>query len=349
MLIDDRTREFLESKYKKELKNDVDIKVFTREIIIGDENPEYAQFARGLVQELSQIHEKIHAEFKNWGDEAVKKWHFAFSPAILLGENRGYSIQYWGVPLGQIAKTFIETITLISREDSGLDVSFKEKLKNIDKKLVIETYFDMESPASSQAVFLNNQVAVELPDHVLSRSIEAEEGKERIRRFGITELPSVVINEDNQSLLSGMIAKEDLLRRLITYGSSRKEDVLAEIDEEEKKKRTLVDDPDFPVVLSTSQFDEAVKKYQVLVVDCWAEWCAPCLMIHPILESLAEKYKGKMAFGKLNIDENKEIAQRFHVMSIPNLLVFKNGQHTDSIVGAMPQDVLEEKLKKYLD
>ncbi|NOR16958.1 thioredoxin [candidate division WOR-3 bacterium] len=120
------------------------------------------------------------------------------------------------------------------------------------------------------------------------------------------------------------------------------------MEEEEKKKKMLIDSPDYPVILTTSNFDEATKKYPFLVIDCWAEWCAPCLMVHPIIENLSKKYKGEIAFAKLNIDENKEIAQRFGIMSIPTLLVFKNGQNIDSIIGAMPQNVLEEKIKNYL-
>ncbi|MBN1272240.1 MAG: thioredoxin [Candidatus Aminicenantes bacterium] len=349
MLIDDRTREFLEHKYNQELKNDVDIKVFTRDIIIGTENPEYAQFSKGLVQEISQIHPKIKAEYYNLGDDTAKKWNISFSPTIVLGSDNGYSIQYWGVPMGQIAMTFVETISLVSRGESGLDSSFREKCKYIDENLLVETYFDVNSPPSSQTVLLNNKIAVELPGKVVSRSIEAGEAEERIRRFGITELPSVVINEKQESLLSGMISKENMLRRLIEHGASQKEKVLEELEEEEKKKRTLLDNPDIPIILSTSNFDEAVKKYAVLVVDCWAEWCAPCQMVHPILENLAKKYKGKVAFGKLDIDHNQEIAQRFRIMSIPNLLVFKNGQNVDSIIGAMPQEALEQRLKKYLE
>jgi thioredoxin 1 len=110
----------------------------------------------------------------------------------------------------------------------------------------------------------------------------------------------------------------------------------------------LVDSPDYPIALTTSNFDEAIKKYPSPVIDCWAEWCAPCHMVHPVIENLAKKYKGEIAFGKLNIDENREIAERFRIMSIPTLLVFMNGQNVDSIVGAMPQNVLEEKIQDYL-
>lgn len=101
---------------------------------------------------------------------------------------------------------------------------------------------------------------------------------------------------------------------------------------------------DHPIILDDKNFSDTVKKYSFLVVDCWAEWCGPCRMMGPVIESLAKKYKGKIVFGKLNIDENNAIAAQFGIMSIPTLLVFKNGEHIDSIIGAMPENVLEQKL-----
>lgn len=348
MLIDPKTKEFLERKYNQELKGDVDIKVLTRNIIVGGENPEYAQFSKELVKELSQINNKIKAEYLSPGDEVAKKLNLSFSPTILIGKDNGYSIQYRGVPAGQIASTLIETISLVSQRKSGLNNSLREKLKTIDKNVLIETYFSLDSPASPQAVLLSNRIAIELPGRVMSRSIEAGETLDRTKSFSISTLPSVLINEDRKSLISGIISEEKLIYQLISYGSSNKDAILAKMEEEEKKKKMLIDSPDYPVVLTTSNFDEAIKKYPFLVIDCWAEWCAPCLMIHPIIENLAKKYKGEITFAKLNIDQNKEIAERFKIMSIPNLLVFKNGQNVDSIIGASPQDVLEEKLRSYL-
>lgn len=348
MLIDTKTRELLDKKYSQELKEDVDIRVFTRNIIARGENPEYAQFSKELVKELSQINNKIKAEYLSPSNEVVKKSNLSFSPTISIGKNNGYSIQYWGVPAGQIASTLIETVSLVSQRKSGLNNSLKEKLKSIDKNLLIETYFSPDSPASSQAVLLSNRIAIDLPGRVMSRSIEVEEAMDRAKSFNIYTLPSVLINENRESLISGFISEEKLIYQVIFYGSSNRDAILAKIEEEEKKKKMLIDNPDHPLFLSSSNFDQAIKKYPFLVIDCWAEWCAPCLMVHPIVENLAKKYKGEIAFAKLNIDQNKEIAARFGIMSIPTLLVFRNGQNIDAIIGASPQYVLEEKLRSYL-
>jgi len=166
MLIDTKTREFLIKKFSQELKEDVDISLYTRNIILRDENPEYAQFSKELVKELSQLNNKIKVEYLSPSDEIVKKLNLSLSPTILVGKNNGYSIHYWGAPAGQISSTLIETISLVSQRRSGLKNSLKEKLKNIDKSVLIETYFSLASPASSQAVLLSNRIAVELPDKV---------------------------------------------------------------------------------------------------------------------------------------------------------------------------------------
>jgi thioredoxin 1 len=346
MLIDYQTREVLKRKYNQELKEDVDVRVFTRDIIISGEDPELAQFSKELVRELSQINNKIKAEYLSLGDETAKEFELSFSPTIVIGEKSGYSIQYWGVPAGHVANSLFETISLVSQKRSGLNHSVIEKLENIDQNVLIETYFSLDSPASNQAVLLSNRVAIELPSRIISRSIEVEEAIKTAKISNIPALPFVLINDNQDSLISGLISEEKLTYQLILHGSSNKEGILAQMEEEEKKKKMLVENPDFPVILTTSNFDEAIEKYSFLVIDCWAEWCGPCQMVHPIIENLAKKYKGKIAFAKLDIDQNKEIAQRFSIMSIPTLLVFKNGQNIDSIIGAMPQDALEEKLGK---
>jgi len=348
MLIDSQSREFLEKKYSQELKEEVEVQVFTRDVIIQGENLEYAQFSKELLKELSQINNKIRAKYQGFGDEAAKKLELSLSPTIVIGENNGYSIQYWGAPAGHIASSLIETLPLVSQRHSGLHESLREKLKNIDRNVLIETYFSLDSPTSSQAILLSNRIAVECPGRITSRSIEAEEAAEKVRLLNIKTLPTVFINGDQDSMLSGFISEEKLTYQLIRHGASDKEALLAQMEKEEKRKTMLVDDPDYPVILATSNFDDAIKKYPFLVIDCWAEWCTPCLMVHPIIENLAKKYKGTVAFAKLNIDQSKEIAERFGIMSIPTLLVFEKGEKVDSIIGAMPENVLEEKIRNYL-
>ena len=99
--------------------------------------------------------------------------------------------------------------------------------------------------------------------------------------------------------------------------------------------------------ISKNSFESKIGK-NVAVVDFFAEWCMPCLMMSPVIEELAEKFKGKISFCKVNIDDNSELAEKYHVLSIPCLIVFSKGKEVDRIVGAMPANVLEDKLKKYI-
>jgi len=103
-----------------------------------------------------------------------------------------------------------------------------------------------------------------------------------------------------------------------------------------------------PSEVNDQNFSEFVKKNILVVIDCWAPWCGPCRMISPIIEQLSEEYAGRIIFGKLHVDNNRRIALEYQIMSIPTLLVFKNGILQERIVGAVSKSVLESKLEKYL-
>lgn len=102
------------------------------------------------------------------------------------------------------------------------------------------------------------------------------------------------------------------------------------------------------VTVSDGDFDETVGQFPLMVVDCWAPWCGPCVMIAPVIEELAVELSGRVAFGKLNTDENPETATRFGIMAIPTLLVFRNGYEVDRIIGVVPKNQILQKLRKYL-
>jgi thioredoxin 1 len=103
-----------------------------------------------------------------------------------------------------------------------------------------------------------------------------------------------------------------------------------------------------PVDVTDATFEGTIKRYALVVVDCWAPWCGPCRMVAPIIEQMAEDYAPKIVFGKLNVDENPNTAMRYQTMSIPTLLIFKNGKLVDRIVGAIPKPMLEAKITHHL-
>jgi thioredoxin 1 len=103
------------------------------------------------------------------------------------------------------------------------------------------------------------------------------------------------------------------------------------------------------VTLSDSTFDEEVKgSTEPVLVDFWAEWCGPCKMIGPTLEELAKDYAGKLRIGKLNVDDNPDVARRFEVMSIPTLILFKDGEPVQRMVGAKGKGQLVQELDPFL-
>ena len=101
----------------------------------------------------------------------------------------------------------------------------------------------------------------------------------------------------------------------------------------------------------TTQFTESNFEQEVLqsdvpvVVDFYADWCGPCKMMSPVVEKRADTYAGRVNIGKLNTDEAQSLAAKYGVMSIPNIVFFKNGEVVDRQVGAVPQAVLEDKIK----
>lgn len=106
--------------------------------------------------------------------------------------------------------------------------------------------------------------------------------------------------------------------------------------------------PEAPVHVGDSNFKDFVSNYDVAVIDCWAPWCGPCRVIGPVIEELSKELKGKVAFGKLNTDDNQRTAMSYNIYAIPTLLVFKSGQMVDQIVGAFPKEQIKQRIRPYL-
>lgn len=103
------------------------------------------------------------------------------------------------------------------------------------------------------------------------------------------------------------------------------------------------------IEITDANFEEIIKSEQPILVDFWAEWCGPCRMIGPLVEELSNEYEGKALIGKLNVDENPGVATKYGIRSIPTLLVFKGGEVVDKIVGAVPKNMLAQKIDAQLN
>ena len=95
-------------------------------------------------------------------------------------------------------------------------------------------------------------------------------------------------------------------------------------------------------------FDKALASGELMMVDFWASWCGPCKMLSPVIEGLGDQYEGKAVVGKVNVDEEGELAMRYGVMSIPTVIFFKDGKEIDRKVGVMPGDAFVQTLEKNL-
>jgi len=131
------------------------------------------------------------------------------------------------------------------------------------------------------------------------------------------------------------ISEEKELKRI-------RERKLAELEE---KKREMSGGP---VHVTDLNFNEVTKKHSVALIDFWAPWCGPCRALAPTIEELNKEYAGKVFIGKLNVDENPSTAECFQVFSIPTMLIMKNGEEVDRIVGCVQKKYIEAALRKHL-
>ncbi|MBC63789.1 MAG: thioredoxin [Chloroflexi bacterium] len=104
-----------------------------------------------------------------------------------------------------------------------------------------------------------------------------------------------------------------------------------------------------PIEVTEQSFKEQVLDSEIpVLVDFWAEWCGPCKMIAPVVEELATEFDGKMSFAKVDVDSNPSISTNYGIRSIPTLMIFKNGEPVDQIVGAVGKNILVERINKSL-
>ena len=103
------------------------------------------------------------------------------------------------------------------------------------------------------------------------------------------------------------------------------------------------------IAVSENTFDDLITRNPIVFIDFWASWCGPCRIMEPIVEKLATKYSGKVLFGKVNVDEEMNISSRYEVFSIPTIMIFKNGQPMDAVIGAVGEASLERLVKNAVD
>ncbi|MHA1708247.1 MAG: thioredoxin [Candidatus Baldrarchaeia archaeon] len=102
------------------------------------------------------------------------------------------------------------------------------------------------------------------------------------------------------------------------------------------------------VEANSRNFNDLISRGKPVIVDFWAEWCPPCKLMAPIFEKLAKKYEDKIIFAKVNVDENPDLARAFNIYAIPTFVILKDGREVDRIIGAIREEELEARLRRYI-
>lgn len=341
-IIDEKSAQQVAQIFQDRFSDPVDVTLYT-----GQENEDAVNFTRQFIQELAELDERIHLETRTL-DESARAEGIETSPTLVLGRNKGYKIEVAGAPSGHEAGALVETLAMISSGRSGLSPDSESKMSRVDKEVLLYSFVTSTCPHCPGSVLQNHKLAMAAPGKVRSVAVSASENMDLAQRFKVSSVPQQVINADADTATIGIQPEGQFVDSVLLHGASDYEAILEESRAREAQAEKLVDKPDEPLKITDANFRKAVEKYPFLVVDCWAEWCGPCKMIAPIVHELAIDQQGRMVFGKLNTEENVVIPAEFDIRSIPTMLVFKNGELADRIVGAMPKDALLAKLESLI-
>ncbi len=189
---------------------------------------------------------------------------------------------------------------------------------------------------------------------LLVARIDADEAPEVLRRFQIEALPGLVFlrNAAVVGVGAGAVTEQVMQRwadHLLGKGPRPPAPAgpsisLRPAPPPAAGPTPAPSDADKPITLTDATFDRVIDGDLPVLVDFWAPWCGPCHMIAPAVESLAAEFAGKLVVGKLNVDENPRTAQRFQVMSIPTLMIFRRGRRLDQVTGALPHHLLRQRV-----
>ncbi len=216
-------------------------------------------------------------------------------------------------------------------------------------------FWEQARPLSSSLEAELDRLAAHYAGKALIAKIDARDEPDLLRRFGVAQAPAVVYLRNGQTLERTQANDPAAARAWLAHivdGAPRP----ARSDSTGASARANGRQPAgsgsagghaAPVTLTDANFAQVVSGSLPVLVDMWAPWCGPCRMVAPSVEQLAREFAGRAVVGKLNVDENPAVAGRYNIMSIPTLLIFKNGAVIDQIVGAQPLEALRQRLARH--
>ncbi|MBX7235603.1 MAG: thioredoxin [Caldilineales bacterium] len=204
-----------------------------------------------------------------------------------------------------------------------------------------------------------NTLAGDYAGKVLFAKLDIGEEPELGQKFGISQLPSLVFirNSRAEATAAGVIAEPDL-RRWCDYlarGGDRppvpsgRAETMRMPEPAAAPPAAAPSTGGKPITLTDATFNDTIAGDTPVLVDFWAPWCGPCRMVAPTVEALAREFDGKLVVGKLNVDENQRTAQRYGIMSIPTLMIFRQGKAIDQVVGALPAPALRQRVLPHVN
>ncbi len=204
-LIDEESREELKKKFESEMKRKVDLLVFVDPT--DTEHKEFSDFSVQISNELAEITDKINVRVYEKGSPECEKYKVSRFPTVLIDPDSGYKIRYTGAPAGQEGWGFVESIVLVSRDESMLTPLSEEKLRNLDKEVNIQVYVTPSCPYCPMAVVLANKAAIAAKGKVESECVEAIENPDLAGLYSVSAVPQQVVN--NGAVISVGVQPED--------------------------------------------------------------------------------------------------------------------------------------------
>lgn len=219
-MLTDEDREFLRSRFRDELQDEVTILAYTRKAQ-GLDQPglqcEFCKETEELMNEVRELSDKIKMEVREYSpdDEMVKTMGIDKIPALVLsrGPDMSKGIRYFGIPGGFEFSSFVDDIMDISRNSTDLDPKTKNKVRGVNRDIHIQVFFTPTCPYCPAAVRTAHQMAMENPQHIRADAVEAAEFPDLISQYDITAVPTVVINNDIQ--FQGVLSEDEFADHII--------------------------------------------------------------------------------------------------------------------------------------
>ncbi|MBE3592479.1 MAG: thioredoxin [Thermoanaerobacter sp.] len=213
--------------------------------------------------------------------------------------------------------------------------NFEQEVVNSDVPVLIDFWAEWCMPCRMVSPIID-ELAKEYEGKIKVGKINVDEENELAMKFRIMSIPTI-----------GLFKNGKMVDKII--GARPKADFVKFIERHLNGGATQSEESD-EVEIRYDNFEEEVVNSDVpVLIDFWAEWCAPCRLVAPIIDELAKEYKGKIKVGKVNVDEENELAMQFRIMSIPTIGLFKNGKMVDKLIGARPKADFVKFIEKHLN